>query len=50
MCDVIAARSPNQKDNFALLHAQALQPQFTVAFTVVFSCDHWIVKNRLQIG
>jgi len=34
MCDVIVARSPHQKDNFALPHAQALQPQLTVAFTL----------------
>jgi hypothetical protein len=36
MRGVITARGPDQEDNSALPHAQALQPQFTVAFARIF--------------
>jgi hypothetical protein len=48
MSSVITARSPNQEDNSALPHAQALEAQFTVAFAIVFHRDHRVVEDGFQ--
>jgi hypothetical protein len=45
---VITARGPDQEDNFALPHAQALQPKFTVAFAIIFHRDHRVIEDGFQ--
>ena len=36
MRDVVTARSPNQKNDPTLPHAQALQPELSIALASVF--------------
>ena len=50
MRGVVTARRPDQEDNSALPHAQALQALFTVAFAVVFHRDHREIEDGLEIG
>ncbi len=50
MRGVIIVRGPDQEDDSALPHAQALQPEFTVVFAIVFHRDHWVVENGLQLS
>lgn len=48
MRGVITARGPDQKDNPAAPHAQALQPEFTIALAIIFHRDHRVVENRFK--
>ena len=48
MCGVIAARSPHQKDNFALPHAQALHPELAVALAIIFHGNHRLIENGFE--
>jgi hypothetical protein len=50
MRSVVTARSPDQEDYPTLPHAQALQPQLTVALAIVFHRDHRVVESWLQIS
>ena len=50
MRGVITTRGPDQEDDSALPHAQALQPKFTVAFAIVFHRDHRVVENGFQLS
>jgi hypothetical protein len=50
MRDVVIALGPDQEDDSALPHTQALQPEFTVAFAIVFHRDHRVVENGFQSG
>jgi hypothetical protein len=46
----VAARSPHQKDDPPLPHAQALQPEFAVALASIFHGDHGVIENGLEIS
>ena len=48
MRGVITAWGPDQENDLAAPHSQALQPKFAIAFAIVFYRDHWEVENGLQ--
>ncbi len=50
MRGVFTARGPNQEDDSALPHAQALQPELTVVFAIVFHRDHRVVESGFQVS
>ena len=40
---------PYDENHSISLESQALQPEFSVGFTVVFVRDHWRVEDRFNI-
>jgi hypothetical protein len=50
VCDVVAARGPDQEHHATLPQTKALKAWFTVPFTAVFHCDHRLVEDRFPIG
>ena len=50
MRGVLTTRGPYQEDDSAVRHAQALQPELTVALASIFHRDHGAFEDGLKGG